>query len=351
MDTITRQDQYFDAMSGGSSEIPEPITRKEKFYAKMAGEDVDVPEPITREEFWLHKIIEHGGGGSTTTIEPLTVTENGSYSETGKAYSPVNVNVPNPSTGTLNITENGTYDVTEKASAVVNVSGSSFTPKFGIIRPDAELVQEWTYDQLAVQDLGKTLPAYVTSAKEIMSTKNLATVQLDYSRYRYILLQEALSIPIKSEWVHEAGAFEYGYSMQISEPCFYLPNIYKSFDGTMSTYGNTFYSINATDEKIAYDNSADYIYVGNMSYGIYPKCIPCSLASDQKLTIKSPTYYMRGSSTYFTSADWARVTDIRMQYYYALYRVAADATYLDGWTGNMFAEKIISDIANGGTLT
>ena len=125
MDTITRQDQYFDAMSGGSSEIPEPITRKEQYYAKMAGEDVDVPEPITREEFWLHKIIEHGGGGGTTTIEPLTVTENGSYSEAGKAYSPVNVSVPNPSTGSISITENGTYDVTEKASAVVNVSGGA----------------------------------------------------------------------------------------------------------------------------------------------------------------------------------------------------------------------------------
>ena len=36
------------------------------------------------------------GGGSDVTIEQLTATENGTYSEEGKAYSPVVVNVPTP---------------------------------------------------------------------------------------------------------------------------------------------------------------------------------------------------------------------------------------------------------------
>lgn len=36
-----------------------------------------------------------GGGGSSTTVEELSVTENGTYTaDTGKAYSPVTVNVP-----------------------------------------------------------------------------------------------------------------------------------------------------------------------------------------------------------------------------------------------------------------
>lgn len=35
-----------------------------------------------------------GGGGSDVTVEPLSVTENGTYQEEGKAYSPVSVNVP-----------------------------------------------------------------------------------------------------------------------------------------------------------------------------------------------------------------------------------------------------------------
>lgn len=35
-----------------------------------------------------------GGGGGGVTVEPLSVTQNGTYQETGKAYSPVTVNVP-----------------------------------------------------------------------------------------------------------------------------------------------------------------------------------------------------------------------------------------------------------------
>jgi len=34
-----------------------------------------------------------GGGGSSVTVEPLSVTQNGTYQETGKAFSPVTVNV------------------------------------------------------------------------------------------------------------------------------------------------------------------------------------------------------------------------------------------------------------------
>ena len=58
--------------------------------------------------------------------EELTATENKTYNApSGKAYNPVIVNVPNPSTGTLNITSNDTYDVTDYASVDVNVPNPS----------------------------------------------------------------------------------------------------------------------------------------------------------------------------------------------------------------------------------
>ena len=86
-----------------------------------------------------NKINGGGGGGSSVSVEPLSVTQNGTYSETGKAYSPVNVSVPNTysasdegkvvSNGALvaqssqTIDSNGTYDTTLKNSVTVNVSG------------------------------------------------------------------------------------------------------------------------------------------------------------------------------------------------------------------------------------
>ena len=50
-----------------------------------------------------------GGGGSSVTVESLSVTENGEYSEQGIAYSPVTVNVPQTTVEPLNATANGTY--------------------------------------------------------------------------------------------------------------------------------------------------------------------------------------------------------------------------------------------------
>lgn len=67
-------------------------------------------------------------GDAEPIIQPLEVTENGTYTAPDgvDGYSPVTVNVPIPSgyikpSGTKDITENGTHDVTEYASVNVNV--------------------------------------------------------------------------------------------------------------------------------------------------------------------------------------------------------------------------------------
>lgn len=93
-DPITRQETYLAAAAGESVQLPEPITREEIYLAKMAGETVETPSPITRHEIFLDAAAQGGGGGGVT-VEPLSVTENGTYTaQTGKAYSPVVVNVP-----------------------------------------------------------------------------------------------------------------------------------------------------------------------------------------------------------------------------------------------------------------
>lgn len=67
----------------------------------------------------------NGGGSGGITVEKLTATENGTYTaESGKAFNPVVVDVPEP-TGSIEITENGTYDVKDVAEAVVDVAGGN----------------------------------------------------------------------------------------------------------------------------------------------------------------------------------------------------------------------------------
>lgn len=55
-----------------------------------------------------------------TPTGAISITENGENIDV-KEYATANVNVPNPSTGSLEITTNDTYDVTNYASVVVNV--------------------------------------------------------------------------------------------------------------------------------------------------------------------------------------------------------------------------------------
>lgn len=80
-------------------EIPDtPHTRTEQYLAAANGQEVELPDPLTREEAYLYEIATKmqggGGGGGGVTVEPLSVTANGTYTApSGKAYSPVTVAV------------------------------------------------------------------------------------------------------------------------------------------------------------------------------------------------------------------------------------------------------------------
>lgn len=75
----------------------------------------------------IPEAIDNIASVATGLIKPSgtkSITSNGTNIDV-KNYEKANVNVPNPSSGSISISANGTYDVTDKASAVVNVSGSS----------------------------------------------------------------------------------------------------------------------------------------------------------------------------------------------------------------------------------
>ena len=93
---LTRTEQYLNRTATGGGTIPdEPLTRAEQYLNKIATGSGDTPEqPLTRMEQYLAAIAENGGG-SSITVEPLTVTKNGTTTASeGRAYSPVTVDVP-----------------------------------------------------------------------------------------------------------------------------------------------------------------------------------------------------------------------------------------------------------------
>ena len=81
-----------------------------------------------REAIEMAENLPDAGGVANPVIEPLSITENGTYTapEGVDGYTPVVVNVPIPDgyiqpSGTKDITSNGTHSVTEFAEVNVNV--------------------------------------------------------------------------------------------------------------------------------------------------------------------------------------------------------------------------------------
>ena len=134
-----------------------------------------------------------GGGVAEPVIEPLEITENGTYTAPDgiNGYSPVVVTVPIPDgyiqpSGTLEITENGDHDVTEYASVNVAVptGGGSDTR----LKDLAEGTLTELYDDTITQTRSDAF--YGASSLEKVSLPNLTNVG-SYTFFDCISLVEA----------------------------------------------------------------------------------------------------------------------------------------------------------------
>lgn len=108
----------------------------------------------------LYRALNKGGGGGDITVEPLTVTANGQYAApSGKAYSPVGVNVQ-PTLQSKTVTENGTVTADSGydglSSVVVDVSGggvqSGYTPPSNASGADGDLYVQIAKDGILRSD-------------------------------------------------------------------------------------------------------------------------------------------------------------------------------------------------------
>ena len=80
-----------------------------------------------------------------------------------------------------------TYTPEEMADGILNIPGGQTVLKDYVLRPDAEKIQTYTYDQLAIEDLEINLPAFKDSASTtLISSSNLTpTISLSYDEYNY----------------------------------------------------------------------------------------------------------------------------------------------------------------------
>lgn len=114
-DSITREEQYLNAMANGESIDLKPITREEQFLAKAAGQNVKVPTPITRKEVFLSK-ISGAGGGKLEQEKAVEITENGAteiFPDEGYTLSKVTANVNVSASGENKFTQLVDGSITE----------------------------------------------------------------------------------------------------------------------------------------------------------------------------------------------------------------------------------------------
>lgn len=276
-------------------------------------------------------VLDDEAGSGGVTVEALSVTQNGTYTApTGKAYSPVTVNVSGGGGGVL---------------------------KMGVIRPDAELVESWTYDKYIVADENVTIPSYTTSQQTLKSTAVITTPTLDYDTYVYIALVRAIATP-----KYVTGTTQ-GSGMQAY---FIYNNLYEFVEippGTF-TYGsssitnlhhviNTYQSLPWTN--IYCSGSSSLVRTTPTSstacYGANFNVSNLAATTSSTLSIYTPALRLCGNSTQFTQTYWNALEDIRYQYIIQLYR-APKSSGFDGFGyKSQFMHTVQCATSASGTLT
>lgn len=93
---------------------------------------------------------------------------------------------------------------------IAQISGGGSNPlKFGVLRPDAELIKTFSYDKYIVEDEKVTLPAYNTTTQTLKASETLTeTVATDLTTYNYYVLIRMLTIPKYNTNAIAKGRFE-----------------------------------------------------------------------------------------------------------------------------------------------
>lgn len=232
-------------------------------------------------------------------------------------------------------------------TAIGNISGGS-TPQpltMGTIRPDATLVQSYTYDKWLIADeVLESLPSYTTTSTTMVASSALTpTVTLDYATYDYFVLERFFTYPTYSVTSKAKGRVEYHVLSRAYEIAEVPGNNFIAFlDGTTKYASRTVTTADGgAFQRLLYWSSATAVTpYSTGSYGTIQAAVAPTVSSGV-LTINSPNFNIRGNTTYFTSTYFNALTDIRYQYKIEVYKVPKTNT-VNGWTHTSQAAYILS---------
>lgn len=282
----------------------------------------------------------------TPTTSQQTAAHGGTYN-TGDIFVgaiPPQYIIP---TGKKTITANGTdIDVAQYATADVAVPQ---TLTDILLRDDCTLVQKWTLDKLVVTDESKTIPAYSTSAQTVVAATNLSpTITLDYANYKYYVLERFLTIPIYNTATKEKGRPDCCLSSYLYEIVELEANTLRSASGSPSYASRSVAIASQTVTRAPYWSAASTMGIYTATTYTASQVASTPTVSSGVLTCIAPSLQMRGSTTYFTSSAWGKITDIRRQYVIEVYRSPKNHLNLNGWGTYQHMLKIANCI-NGTT--
>lgn len=233
------------------------------------------------------------------------------------------------------------------------ISGGTTELKMGVLRPDAEIVQTYSYDKYIVADEGKTIPSYTTTQTTFLDSSSLSpTVTMDLINYDYYVLIRTLTIPQYNVTTKAKGRQEYAIGSYLYEITNFPANTFSSIiEPTRKVTSRSATLQGDGNARLIYYSSDTEIKVTSSNSVACNQTVEIPSISSIALTLKSPSLTIKGSTSYYASTYFNATTDIRYQYIIEAYRAPKDNLNIDGWGIYNQAQHVVDCVDNGGTLT
>ncbi len=192
---------------------------------------------------------------------------------------------------------NDTYTPDQMAGAITSIAGGASVLKLGIMRPDAELVQTWSYDTWLVEDEEISVPSYNTSAVTVRASKSMTgTYTVDSTNYDYYILERMLTIPKYSDNTKAKGRVDYHIGSCAYELVTFPANTIPSLDGTKkyTTMTRAMYPTGAYYRSVYWSSGTAITAYSTSAYTTSQIAVAPTISSDGAITINTPTWSMSG---------------------------------------------------------